>query len=1622
MKKQPDGSAAAQRIALLAVVLLAASAVTAFAAGKTDEDAFETVEGTGNWEHTIDVSELEPGKYNILVRARDRAGNEALGGPFNVQVDPASDQPLASISYPTPNQAVGERMYIIGTAIDDDAVGRIEIRVDDRSPITAEGTDFWSAFVSLASLEDGPHTITATVFDINGTASEPVSVNVNLDTTAPATFTESHDSGVLISRKTDISGAVEDANGVTGLSLITGEGEQPLRLQGREELRKEFAFEIDPRELEEGATVWWLRSVDGTGTVAYVPFLFFVDTSPPELEIITPLEDEPVDGRLSFVGRASDAVRLASLTYELNTGETGEIELIPGNPYWSLDVDLGTDLGRSLTAEFRVEDTAGNTTERRLRYSVDAEADRPVLRLSSPTDGTTIEHVTMVGHVLDDDAAAAIRYTLDGSEPTEVETDGAFVVDLPDLGPGNHDLRVTPVDINGTTGEEVRVRFAVATPLPVITLESVTVGETATDYEPGFTLAAGDRAVLSGSLEGEAPVGRVQFRVGSKLGRSNVDESGGFTIALPRSSVAAAVPIDVWFTNEIGLISRTVGFYVQLPEAPEPTVDEEGNETPGPAPVITDVLSPGLYVGPDVAPGALNGVEVPPEAAAALTAPILVQADSPLLVRAIGGAPSEPSLDDAAYSVVAQGNVLAVSPAAGATESTYVETLRISATVDGASRQADPIAVTAELEAPTIERDPAWIGAWAAGDPPVTVTASDPAGLESVRARLIRPADPAAEGAEQSAEPRWVDGESSTDGETSTADAYSIPVRLEGDDGPIIAEIEARDATGRVRTILIPFFADRTAPGLTLLTPPEGTSVNGTVSVIAQLTEPNTTAELVSIVGGERSQLPVQETVTVTLAATEEQNQVTFELVDRAGNQATQQINLTVDQAGDRPTLQLQVPEENGVVREEFRISGVLLDDDEPAMLRYSVDGGEPREVPTTGVFDISASMDDLEDGTHTLEVVGLDLGGTESAPVQRSFSVSRTEPVSSVERPTIDDYLSGTILVTGVSEDPNGIAEVQISTDNGASFQRARAVRRPEAEGNEEIVDETSFPWEYRLDSKRIEDGTHSILVRATDNADTEGLFTTTINIDNTAPLLELTSPGDGDSVSGEFIIDGRSDDPALSEVRLVAQPLSYDEDGTTAMAIGTEMVLATFDQPGPFAYVVDSSSLPTGWFNLRVEAEDYAGNTSRISRNIHVEPPALLSNPRILTPTDGADVAHRFRIDVQSPIPKASLTVLLDGRPFEVVQTDEAGNGTLVVEPDAIDEGEHELQLRAEPGGSEEPLLSTVTRISYTELGPWLVIDTPENGSYIRNRPFLSGTAGYALELTEGGDDERAVRDANKRILSAHELQRVEVSLDNGRNYRVASGTEQWQFRIETTEMPDGPVYMVVRAVFADGTSAVTRHTVYIDETPPQVRLLQPQERDRFDESVTVVGVTTDDTMLSDVAVVLREGDKSRYEVPSFVQGLYIDVHGLGATYFDVGAGLTFFDDNVRLQAQLGVSPPGRFSGLVMGVKLLANVFSFPASYFFGPDLSWLSAAIAVGANFSYYTMSDDTIGFTDEGLVLAGMVAQIEFPRVEIPTMPVFNTFGFYTEGQLWFISSDVEAGAAFRLGFGLRTNVF
>ena len=1543
------------RNALLALALLLPSLAVA---GGRGEEEYHEVTGTSNWEHTIDVSELAPGRYNIIVRARDAAGNEATGGPYNVFVDPESGLPTVTMLYPRPDQRAARELFVVGTAQDNEGIERVEVRINDGTYQRAEGREFWSARLSLANLADGPHTVSARATDASGRTGPEQTVTFRLDTSPPMMDLTRQDSGVFVSRRTTVEGTVADANGVSSLHLIRGETREALSLRSRRDAPSAFSFRIDPADLDQGPHVWWLEATDRTGHSGTMPFLFSVDTEPPELEIVYPGPDDRVDAQLRFVGRVYDAVGVDSLAWEVSGGPSGTIPLDPGNQFWTLAVDLPPQTRGNVSVTFTATDIAGNEVRERLRLALDQAGDRPVVDLLAPLDGSTVEHAILAGHVRDDDGVAQVIYTVNGGPEQRVSAHTGFYVALDDLGPGRHDVRLRAVDRYGTVGDEVRTRFQVATPLPAISVERVIREGTDESYEPGFTVASRERVSLSGRVTGASPIGRVSYRIGASSGQTAVAADGAFTIGLPRLGEAAVQDISVWYENELGQRVDFPGFYVQLPPAEAETTADR-----------FDQLPPGIFARE---PGSADTGD---EASGASV--IHLPVGSTLQFLASGGAVSDvrlvPDVDFLTHRI--QGALIVLEAVAeGAAPSLVVE-----ARVGARTLRSAPVTVATSASSPRIAPELSLVGARLASAPAVSVTVTA-TGITAVR---MRQADTA--GLPLS-DPGWVAAEL-IDGQ------WSATVALPPEDGPAVVDVVAEDSAGRAARVSVPVMVERRAPGVRVLVPRPEELVTGAITVAAVLDDPSA-VESIRLDRPETDSLFIEpdRLVASTIAVTDEANTVTFVTTTRSGATSETRATFRTDDEAGRPRVLLQVPEEGAAAREELRIAGVVVDDDQPQAITWAINGGEPRRVETDGLFDLAVALTGVEDGEHTVEVVGYDLGGTASHPVRRTFILSRTDPVIELTFPAIDSFQRGIVALSGTSRDPNGIESVHVSTDSGASFNLA--------DGQES--------WSYELDTSLLSDGTHSLLVSAVDRAGDEGLLATIINVDNTAPLLELSSPEDGMRVSGSLLVDGRAEDLNLREVRIVAQAL---HDAAEAVE------LARFDSPGPFAYAVESDELEPGWYNLRIEASDAAGNATHVSRNVRIEPSEVLDAPRIVIPADGQSLANRFDVVVSSPPAFGPVTLFANGRPVGLVEIDHRGRGSFLATAEQMPAGP--VTLSVEPAGSN-PAEGSARTVIYETEGPWLLVDAPEFLSYVRDRPYVTGSAGYELTLPEGETREET-RERN-RIIAGHRVERIEVSLDNGETWQRARGTDEWQYRIETTELPDGRLNMIVRAHFADGSAVTRRHAVIIDERAPAVRLLEPNERDRFSDTLRVVGVTADENELRDVSVALRSGDKARYGVPSFIEGLYIDAHVMGATYFDLGAGLTFFDNNVRLQGQIGLAPPGRFSGLVLGTKLLANIASVPASFFFGPDLEWLSAALAVGANFSYFTMSEDSVAFTDEGLVLAGMVGQLEFPIVTVRDLPVFNTYALYTEAQLWFISSDVEAGTVFRMSFGLRANVF
>lgn len=83
----------------LLYIFFALLSVWTFAFGSKDITAVN-ITSMESWQETVDISRKQQGKYNILIQAKDIAGNVGYAGPLNVYIDPKSDFPTAYIAYP----------------------------------------------------------------------------------------------------------------------------------------------------------------------------------------------------------------------------------------------------------------------------------------------------------------------------------------------------------------------------------------------------------------------------------------------------------------------------------------------------------------------------------------------------------------------------------------------------------------------------------------------------------------------------------------------------------------------------------------------------------------------------------------------------------------------------------------------------------------------------------------------------------------------------------------------------------------------------------------------------------------------------------------------------------------------------------------------------------------------------------------------------------------------------------------------------------------------------------------------------------------------------------------------------------------------------------------------------------------------------------------------------------------------------------------------------------------------------------------------------------------------------------------------------------------------------------
>lgn len=1689
------------------------------------------VENMNSWQETFDISgKTKKKKYNVVVTAKDKGGNTAVGGPFNIYIDPDSDKPVTSITNPEDGLRVPANLNIVGICFDDDGVDYVELILDGdyENPVRAKGKEFWSHFIDTTTLEEGEHTVEAYGVDINGLRGDSVKHRWCLDRRTPVTSVNNYAMGTLVSGNVKLEGLISDGNGISLLEYSLDEGvsfqKVPIR-KVKNSTDATFSLSVDTKKLEDGPAVIWFFARDKQGSIGFYPFLLFIDNSKPEIQITYPADKQSVAGVFTAAGIARDAVELKSLKWSYG-GESGEFELTPGNPYWTKEFsDLKNIKNGKLT--ITAEDTVGNVSVVERNIIVDYEADRPKVTIDWPKDGASFADAADVfvrGIALDDDAVKEVKISIDGASLGTVETQSTFYKNLLErktLGGGKHTVSVSAVDIYGVEGPATSVTFNMAGDAPYFNSIRIVGGAGAGDLPCGMELnpeQGGNIEIEAGTSTGIAEAWYSVAKAGTNAPRNDLPISNNETkkvFSIPIASLPwGVVNLTYYVKDTMGREAEyNTCVYVSnltdikptpAPDLPDFIEDEivqakiiEINGTPyskgmridispdakaDPVNLLIDITSEAtLAVNYKIFGAARTGEKETYEGKATIIRPDKKSPNWQAVIN-LAGMPAratniELTLTNGKDYKNSFGTQILIGREHPADEiqdgkgiywicyadsyfsnefNSYILPKKIFAAYVNVPTPIDVSVIggNGNITA-SVENNMVYLNCLAPGNyKGVQIRATDAEGrtYASSQVNLIAADDGPQITITSPLENAWVRNSAGVQGtvvdntgiialEYSLNNGESwntIPFRqgamnttlafelnLESlPEGLVPIDIRAQNTSGQISYYRSAVCKDVTPPEIQVIVPVPQEVVNGqnTMAMLVKDASPIVRAEYAPAGNNNaasRKQIAISSMPT-TVVGTEDKplnSAMQFIYADSAGNEARiNKYDFIVDRKSDLPVVEIQLPTESQVLTTDFTISGVALDDDGPSLVYYKIDNNPFQQVSQEFgySFKVDVPITSVTDNEHTVTMYAVDVNGTRGEETVSKFRVSLAEPVIVMTAPDISTTQKEITTLRGTASDKNGIKSVEISLDNGNSYN---------------IVEGTTN-WSYTFDTRALPDGTCVVFVRATDNYDVQSLYSTQLTLDNTKPEINLELPLDDSQTSGKLFFSGFAlDDIALKELYISIASL----DGRR---VPSNLARIDLNVDTVITEIVDMTALENGNYNVKVSGVDAAGNITSASRSIKLDKSVAAASVDIYYPLNGERKQGAFTIfgAVRSETKVTKLTLLIDGKETATTEPNVTNYYKFPIDASELEEGVHRYAVRAslENGTSISSMEQT---FDYMEYGPWVRIENFDYGDFAYERPVIKGTAGYSISEYEikAAKMKGATKD-QKEELAMRSVKCVEISWDNGRTFTEISKKEKWSYRIEDEDLSAGYHFMLVRAKMNNGEIAITRCIVQIDKQAPFVRIISPGVGGHYNQELMFSGLTNDDVGLKEVTLSLRKGDKSSYEVPAFFQGLYIDASFWGATLFDVGLGLTFFNDNVRIQFNFGQFTknqwhffnPGtdyRYGGdCVLGFKIIANVANLPFGWLFGHDWDWLSANLALGASFKHFNDSG-----SGAGGMLSAVIAQLEFPRANFKKWKAFKTMSFYTEFQLWFIPSDVAdldtiKSMAFQVSFGVRANVF
>ena len=199
---------------------------------------------------------------------------------------------------------------------------------------------------------------------------------------------------------------------------------------------------------------------------------------------------------------------------------------------------------------------------------------------------------------------------------------------------------------------------------------------------------------------------------------------------------------------------------------------------------------------------------------------------------------------------------------------------------------------------------------------------------------------------------------------------------------------------------------------------------------------------------------------------------------------------LTVNNDGGNlpPTVDIQDPDDSAVVSGTLTIRGTASDRDGDETLErveLSIDGGTWSRATGTTSWELEWDTTIVSEGAHTITARAYD-GENHSKEVRVTVTVANgglnVRPSMTIEEPVEGQEVSGVITISGIAEDPDGqVNLVELTVDGG-----------------DWLTVQGTSSWSFELDTRDLDNGEHTLTLRAYDGTDHSDEVSLSIEVQN--------------------------------------------------------------------------------------------------------------------------------------------------------------------------------------------------------------------------------------------------------------------------------------------------------------------------------------------------------------------------------------------------------------------------------------------------------------------------------------------------------------------------------------------